>query len=103
MLLRSDSGFAREAEDALAEDVAHDVRRAAHDGVAGAVGKALGDVIPEKAKELGEKYDVPYFYDFADMNYTFEPDVISILTPSGSHTNHILQRYGYDNDHDNES
>ena len=40
--------FFREAEDPLGEDVAHHVRRAAHDRVAGRVGQAGGDRRPQR-------------------------------------------------------
>ena len=41
------SGFAGEAEHTFAEDVAHDVRRATHDRVAGCVEQSVDDVVPD--------------------------------------------------------
>src|SRR5215207_11742961 len=46
-MFASVSRSAGEAEHALAEDVAHDVRRAAHDRVAGRVRQAVDDVVPQ--------------------------------------------------------
>lgn len=46
---------------------------------------AVCDLVDEKAKEYGEKYKVPWFSDPYKMVETEDMDVISILTPSGTH------------------
>ena len=45
---RLGDGSAGQAEDPLAEDVAHHVRRAAHDRVAGGVDDAAGRLVPQR-------------------------------------------------------
>ena len=53
--------------------------------------KAVCDIDPLKAKELGEKYQVPYFTDMDEM-LTSIPDVevVSICTPNGLHADHTV-------------
>lgn len=65
--------------------------------VRGAGLAAVCDVIPEKAKEIGEKYGVPWFDDAHAMMEALgdEVDVISILTESGLHALHTIQMARY--------
>jgi len=65
-----------------------------HDQVVGAGLCAVCDIIPEKAKALGEKYSVPYFTDEIDMVLQIHPDVVSILTQSGRHVQNTLLMAG---------
>ncbi len=48
-----------------------------------------------KAKELGIKYNIPYFQNIEDALSKVECDVVSILTPSGLHGKNILQVAAY--------
>jgi len=49
------------------------------------------DVDVSRAKALGEKYAVPHFSDMEEMMIALEPDVVSVLTPSGLHAEHVLR------------
>lgn len=57
---------------------------------------AVCDVLPDRAKAFGEKYDVPYYVDMHEMMKNESLDVVSILTPSGMHAEHTLAlaKYG---------
>lgn len=58
---------------------------------------AVCDVLPERARALGEKFGVPW-YDDADrmMREQGEAiDAVSVLTPSGLHAEHVLQLAPY--------
>ncbi len=58
---------------------------------------AVCDIKPARAKELGEKYNVPYYTDYHEMAKKHpEIDVFNILTESGNHARHTidLARYG---------
>jgi len=46
---------------------------------------AVMDIVPEKAKALGEKYNVPYFTDRDQMLREVPIDVVHVCTPSGNH------------------
>jgi len=57
---------------------------------------AVCDIIEEKAKLIGEKYNVPYFTDIDEMLNSKVPiDVVSILTPSGLHAEHTIKVASY--------
>ena len=57
---------------------------------------AVCDIIEEKAKLIGEKYNVPYFTDIDEMLSSKIPiDVVSILTPSGLHAEHTIKVASY--------
>lgn len=51
---------------------------------------AVCDVIEEKAKKLGEKYNVPYYLNYAKMLESEDVDVVNILTQSGLHAEHTI-------------
>ncbi len=57
---------------------------------------AVCDVIEEKAKKLGEQFDIPYYTDMDTMMQDEDIDVISVLTESGYHAKHVinLAKYG---------
>jgi len=63
--------------------------------VEGAQLAAVCDVNPEKAREFGKRYGVDWFTDMAEMMTISNPDVVSILTPSGFHCKHVLQLAPY--------
>lgn len=59
--------------------------------VPGARLAAVCDIQPERAQAVGQKYGVPYFSDYRRMLETHpEIQVINVLTPSGSHAEHVL-------------
>ena len=64
--------------------------------VAGAELAGVCDLIPERAAEFGKKYRAPHFTDMDEMVMASKPDVISVLTPSGLHAEHVirLSRHG---------
>jgi UDP-N-acetyl-2-amino-2-deoxyglucuronate dehydrogenase len=49
------------------------------------------DTVAEKARKLGEEFDVPYFKDFGDMLQAIEADAVSICTPNGLHAQHSIE------------
>ncbi|PKM86544.1 MAG: oxidoreductase [Firmicutes bacterium HGW-Firmicutes-12] len=51
---------------------------------------AVCDVDENKAKTIGEKYGVPYYTSYDDMISENEIDVVSVLTPSGLHAEHVI-------------
>lgn len=51
---------------------------------------AVCDVDADKAKTFGEKYGVPWFTDMSEMMRKVNPDIVSVLTPSGMHCEHVL-------------
>jgi len=46
---------------------------------------AVSDVIPEKAQAFAREFGVPFYTDFREMLKRHSVDVVSILTPSGTH------------------
>lgn len=46
---------------------------------------AVCDVIPERAREVGEQNSVPWFVSYEQMLESVECDVVAIATPSGLH------------------
>jgi len=58
---------------------------------------AVCDIDGQKAKEKGEKYGVPHYLDYHKMMKAHpEADVVSILTPTGYHADHVVDvaQYG---------
>lgn len=51
---------------------------------------AVCDVVLEKAKEFGERFGVPYYQSFDEMMQNEQIDVVSVLTPSGMHAEHVI-------------
>jgi len=65
--------------------------------VDGAILAAVCDIDQEKAATLGQKYNVPYYTSMDAMIEQSQPDVVSILTPSGlhfQHAAHVIRTYG---------
>jgi len=57
---------------------------------------AVCDLKPERAKELSEKYNVPYYLNYNKMLKDNDVDVVNIITPSGMHPEHavdIISKY----------
>ncbi|MGB0645976.1 MAG: Gfo/Idh/MocA family protein [Bradymonadia bacterium] len=59
--------------------------------VAGATLAAVCDVDLTKAKTIGETFSVPSFNCMDEMMSSEEIDVAVVLTPSGSHAEHVIQ------------
>ena len=57
---------------------------------------AVCDIIEEKAKKLGEQFDIPYYTDMDEMMRNEDIDVVSVLSESGYHAKHVinLAKYG---------
>lgn len=53
--------------------------------VPGASLSGVCDVVPERARELGERYGVPWYTDMHDLMREVPCDAVSVLTDSGSH------------------
>lgn len=63
--------------------------------VAGAELACVCDIVPEKAQAIGERFGVPWYTDVDAMMSEQSPDVVSILTESGRHAEHVLQLAPY--------
>jgi len=57
---------------------------------------AVCDIIEEKAKKIGEQFNVPYYTDMDEMMKKEKIDVVSVLTESGYHAKNVinLAKYG---------
>ncbi len=64
--------------------------------VSGASLVAVCDVNREKAEAMGKSQGVPWYTDFNQMMTSEHIDVVSVLTPSGLHAEHViaLAKYG---------
>ncbi len=49
------------------------------------------DIVGEKARALGQEFDVPYFEDLNAFLEQKEMDVVAICTPNGLHAEHTIQ------------
>ena len=56
---------------------------------------AVCDVIAHKAEKIGKTFDVPFYTDMHDMLQSEKVDVVSILTESGLHAQHVLELAKY--------
>lgn len=52
---------------------------------------AVCDIVEEKAKKIGEQFGVPYFTDMNEMLANTDIDVVTVLTESGSHAEHVIE------------
>lgn len=48
------------------------------------------DVAPDKAQKLGTQLSVPWFTNMHEMMSSVRPDVVSVLTQSGLHAEHVV-------------
>lgn len=64
--------------------------------IQGAKLAAVCDIVEEKAKSIGERFQVPYYTSIDEMLQK-EPhiDVVSVLTESGNHARHVIQIANY--------
>lgn len=56
---------------------------------------ALCDTDEEKAKQIGEQFNVPYYTDMDEMMQKESIDVVSVLTESGNHAKHVINLTKY--------
>ena len=49
---------------------------------------AVCDIVPERAREAGERHGVPSFESFDEMLGSVRCDAVSLCTPSGLHPKH---------------
>ena len=52
---------------------------------------AVCDIIPERAKDLGNRYDAQYFTSINEMLAFGNFDVVSIVSPNGLHSEHTIK------------
>jgi UDP-N-acetyl-2-amino-2-deoxyglucuronate dehydrogenase len=57
---------------------------------------AVCDINEEKAKKIGEQFNVPYYTDMDEMMQNEDVDAVSVLTESGNHAKNVvnLAEYG---------
>ena len=53
------------------------------------------DIDEEKAKNIGKKFSVPFYFDYHEMISKEDIDIIVILSESGNHAKHILDVIKY--------
>lgn len=63
--------------------------------IQGAELAAVCDLMEGRARQIGERFDVPWFTDVDDMITSEAPDAVSILTPSGSHARDAIKLAPY--------
>ena len=56
---------------------------------------AVCDIKPERAKAVGERFGVPWYSDMHEMLRCEHLDIVSILTPSGLHAEHVIATAPY--------
>lgn len=56
---------------------------------------AVCDIKKERAGEIGKKFDVPAYADMHKMMKNEKLDVVSVLTPSGYHAEHVINLAPY--------
>lgn len=56
---------------------------------------AVCDIIPERAQKYSSAFDVPAFADMDEMMRKTDLDVVSVLTPSGLHAEHVIRLSKY--------
>jgi len=66
--------------------------------ISGAKLVAICDVNNDKAKAIGDKYNIPTYSDMDKMMQSESIDIVVVLTPSGLHAKHVinLAKYGKD-------
>lgn len=58
--------------------------------IGGAKLSAVCDLRRDRAESIGRAFSVPYFTDLHSMMSEVDLDVVSVLTPSGSHADNVL-------------
>lgn len=69
-----------------------------HSQIDGASLAAVCDIKLDRAKAIGERFDVPYYADMDEMMKAEQIDVVVVLTESGMHAKNVinLAKYGKD-------
>jgi predicted dehydrogenase len=57
---------------------------------------AVCDIIEDKAKKIGQQFDVPFYTDMDLMMQNEDIDVVSVLTESGNHAKHVINLTQYE-------
>ncbi|OGR42325.1 MAG: oxidoreductase [Elusimicrobia bacterium GWA2_61_42] len=63
--------------------------------IAGAALAAVCDVVPQRARAMGEKFGVPFYTDMREMMEKTPVDAVSVLTESGNHARHVVPLAAY--------
>lgn len=63
--------------------------------IRGACLVAVCDILRERALKIGEHFKVPYFTDMHEMMRSVDIDVVTILTESGHHADHVIELAPY--------
>lgn len=58
--------------------------------IAGAELRAVADIIPERARAFSERFKVPGHLTLEELLGRNDIDVVSVLTPSGHHAEHVI-------------
>ncbi len=66
-----------------------------YNAIGGASLVAVCDIVPDRAKALGEQFGVPWFADMHEMMTSVDIDAVSILTESGLHAQHTIELASY--------
>lgn len=56
---------------------------------------AVCDIVEEKAKKIGEQFNVPYYTDMDKMMKNEEIGIVSVLTESGNHAKNVVNLAKY--------
>ncbi|MCP4176201.1 MAG: Gfo/Idh/MocA family oxidoreductase [bacterium] len=56
---------------------------------------AVCDIVEEKAKKIGNQYNVPCYKDIDEMMMNENIDVVTVLTESGNHAEHVIKLSKY--------
>ncbi|NOX41800.1 MAG: Gfo/Idh/MocA family oxidoreductase [Alphaproteobacteria bacterium] len=63
--------------------------------IAGAELAGVCDIVPERAREIGDQYKVPAFENLYDMMKSVEPNLAVVLTESGNHAKNVIDAAPY--------
>ena len=56
---------------------------------------AVCDIVEEKARKIGQEFNVPYYTDMDEMMQKESIDVVSVLSESGHHAKHVINLAKY--------
>lgn len=62
-----------------------------HGQIVGARLAAVCDVVEERARDFGKRFDVPAFSDMHQMMRQVDVDAVAVLTESGKHAQHVVE------------
>lgn len=51
---------------------------------------AVCDIVPDKARAVGQRFNVPFFTDMHEMMRSGAVDAVTVLTESGNHAAHVI-------------